>query len=75
MHPVEVLVNMNVAIPELIPVAMPPEVMLATAGFVDDHVPPEDGISVVVFPIHIGLGPVMLTTGLDKTVMALLSVA
>ena len=73
-HPFDELVKIKVEIPEVIPVTMPPALTEATPGFVDVHVPPTEGLSVVVFPIQIGLGPVTLTTGLDSTVTALLRV-
>jgi hypothetical protein len=54
-------------------VIKPVFVILATAGLVLDHVPPEDGVICVVVPIQIGLGPVKSMAGLGFTVMGVVA--
>jgi hypothetical protein len=69
-HPVEVKVNLNVAVPGDIPVTAPEWLTTATSGFIDAHVPPVVGERFVVPPIQIAWVPVTSTTGLGNTVSA-----
>ena len=48
---------------------IPPLVIVAMLILVLVQLPPEIGVIVVVFPMHIGLFPVMVTTGLALTVI------
>jgi len=50
-------------------VTIPPLVMVATELFVLVHMPPDEGVKVVVLPMHIGLFPVMIAIGLSLTVI------
>jgi hypothetical protein len=68
-HPVELLVKVNVALPAVLPVTIPPLVTVATALLLLLQVPPIDGESVVVASTHIGFGPVIETVGLSFTVI------
>ena len=72
-QPVDVLVNMKVAVPAETPVTTPAFETVATLGFVLTHVPPLDGESVVVAPSQILVEPVMLTIGAALTVTALVA--
>ena len=69
-QPVEVRVNTKLAVPALTPVTTPPLVTVATALLVLDHVPPEEGESVVIPPIQIKLAPVTPMVGLPLIVTA-----
>jgi hypothetical protein len=52
LHPVMVLVNVNVTLPAPTGVANPPFVTVATLVLLLVHVPPVPGANVIVFPIH-----------------------
>jgi uncharacterized protein (DUF362 family) len=67
-HNVVLLVNVNVAVPPLTPVTTPAFVTVATVALLLTHVPPVEGLSVVVEPSHIVLAPVILTLGFTFTV-------
>jgi uncharacterized protein (DUF362 family) len=67
-HNVVLFVNVNVTVPPLTPVTTPPLVTVATAVLLLDHVPPVEGLKVVVEPTHIVLAPVILTVGFALTV-------
>jgi hypothetical protein len=69
LHPVAKSVNKNFAVPELTPVTIPSFVTDATEGLLLDQVPPVEGLSEVVAPIHICDGPNMDTKGFGKTVI------
>jgi hypothetical protein len=62
------LVNVNVTVPPLTPVTIPPLVTVATIVLLLAHVPPVVGFSVVVDPSQIVLPPVILTVGFALTV-------
>jgi len=54
LQPVDVLVNVNVTVPNDTAVTTPVvELMLATAGALLTHVPPVLGVRFIVLPIHI----------------------
>lgn len=61
-------VNVNIAVPCATPVITPALVILATDGWLDAQTPPVVGVTVVVPPIQIGLGPVKTTVGLGLMV-------
>ena len=63
LHPVVVLVKINVAVPPETPVTTPAFETVATALLLLAQVPPVVGERVVVEPTHIGFDPVMLTVG------------
>jgi len=66
-QPVVVFVKVNVTLPAVSPVINPALVMVATAGLLLTHVPPEPGLAVIVEPIHnVAVGK--LTTGRAFTV-------
>ena len=67
-HPLEVCVNVNVTLPEAIPVTTPVLVTVAMVELEEDHVPPVEGDKVVVLPAQMVVGPVTDTTGLPFTV-------
>ena len=69
-HPVEEFVNKNVAEPPLTPVTRPVLLTVATAGLLLVHVPPLEGLNVVVAPAQMVEFPVIETVGLGFTVMA-----
>ena len=69
LHPVDVCVKVNVAVPAETPVTTPASVTVATAGVLLTHVPPLVGDNVVVPPAHMDADPVMFTTGRAFTVM------
>jgi hypothetical protein len=56
-------VKVNVTTPAETPVTTPPSVMVAIPGALLAHVPPEEGVNVVVPPIQMPVGPVMVTVG------------
>jgi hypothetical protein len=62
-HPVAVLVNVNVALPAANPVTTPPFVTVATDALLLVHVPPVVGLNVVVDPMHMLFAPVIVTAG------------
>jgi hypothetical protein len=66
------LVKVNVTIPSATPVTTPLLVTVAIAGLELVQVPPVDGDSCVVPPIHTLSGPVILTVGLG--IMAILTI-
>lgn len=66
-QPVDVCVQVNVAVPAVIPVTTPALFTVATAGFEDCHVPPVAGVTVVVEVTHIALA-VNPTVGVGVTV-------
>lgn len=66
-HPVDVCVQVKVAVPAAIPVTTPALVTVATAGFEDCQVPPVAGVTVVVERTHIEL-VVNVTVGVGVTV-------
>lgn len=57
------LVNVNVAEPFDKPVTTPLLFTLATVGLLLTHVPPAEGLNVVVSPTQMEAGPVMATVG------------
>ena len=59
-HPVEISVNTNLAVPFDTPVTIPALLTTATDGFVLDHIPPVAGDKVVVAPGHIDVEPVTM---------------
>jgi hypothetical protein len=63
LQPVLSDVYVNVEVPALNPVTNPASVTEAIAGLLLIHVPPVEGIKVVVLPTFIVLFPVMLTVG------------
>ncbi len=67
LHPVAVLVKVNVTAPAETPVINPAFVMVATPGALLIHVPPALGLAVIVAPIHKEAEGV-LTTGSAFTV-------
>ena len=69
-HPVDVLVKLNVAVPAVMPVTKPLLVTVAIAELELDQVPPVVGDNVVVLPVQTWLAPVMETVGLALTVTA-----
>ncbi len=69
-QPLEVCVNVKVAMPLDKPVTKPELSTPATAGLLDVHMPPLDGVRFVVVPIHRLLLPVIETVGLVETVTA-----
>ena len=52
-QPVFVSVQVNLAVPAVKPVTTPELLTVATAGLLDDHVPPIEGVKVVVVKIQI----------------------
>ena len=68
---VDVSVNTNLPVPAETPVTTPPLVTVAIAGNTETHVPPVDGIKVVVEPIQTAEVPLMATVGGGLTVIAL----
>lgn len=70
-HPVVLLVKEKVAEPIPTPVTKPALFTVATAGLLLTHVPPEEGLSVVVLPICMSELPVMETSGSALTVKVL----
>lgn len=62
LHPVDVSVKVNVALPAAIPVTTPPFVTVAMALSLLAHVPPVVGDNVILLPTHTAAGA--LTTGL-----------
>jgi hypothetical protein len=68
-QPVLVSVKVNVAVPPATPVTTPASVTVAKVLLLLAHVPPVVGDSVVVFPSHIVLAPVILTIGFELTVI------
>ena len=62
-------------VPAAIAVTTPALFTVATAVLLLVHVPPEDGESVVLSPIHITVEPVKDTVGLGFTVTVLVAVA
>lgn len=73
-HPVEVWVNVNVAVPPDIPVTTPPLVTVATAALLLVHVPPVFGSKDVVLPTQIVDEPATFTVGLAFTPMVVKAV-
>lgn len=67
-HPVDESVNVKDAAPELTPVIIPPDVIVATAGLLLTQTPPEFGVILVVDPIQILLSPNPLIAGGPLTV-------
>jgi hypothetical protein len=72
-QPVLPLVNVNVALPPLIPVTKPLFVTDATLVLLLVHVPPVLGLNVVVPPIHIFLVPDTKAIGFAFTVTTLVA--
>ena len=70
MHPVDVCVKVNVALPGEIPVTKPPLVTVAIEALLLDQVPPVVGDKVVVEASQIVLAPVILTVGFETIVTA-----
>lgn len=68
-QPLDDCVKIKVAMPVEIPVTKPVLVTEATDGLVLDHIPPVDGVRVLVLPIQRLEAPVMDTTGLAVTLM------
>lgn len=68
---VEVSVKTNLPVPADTPVTTPPLVTVAIAGNTETHVPPVDGIRVVVEPIQTAEVPLIATVGGGLTVTAL----
>jgi len=66
---VDPCVNVKVAEPDATPVTVPSLVTLAMPGFELTHVPPVEGLSVVVVPLQIAVPPVTLATGSALTVI------
>jgi len=66
-QPVDVSVQVKVAVPAAIPVTRPALVTVATALLEDCHVPPVEGVTVVVESSHIALD-VNVTVGVGVTV-------
>jgi len=62
MQPVVVLVKVNVTVPAVSPVINPALSIVATAGLLLTHVPPVEGLAVMVAPAHI-VAEGVLTTG------------
>jgi hypothetical protein len=67
-HPVVLLVNVNVAVPTETPVTTPLFDTVAIAGLLLVHVPPVVGDNLVGPPMHMVVLPVMATVGLAMTV-------
>jgi len=63
LHPVDVMVNVNVAVPAEIPVTIPPLVTEATEELLLTQVPPDEGDNVAVLLLHIDDPPIILTGG------------
>lgn len=72
-HPVVVLVNVKLAVPEDTPVTIPLLVMDAMAGALDAQVPPVVGESEVVEPAQMVEAPTIVATGLGLTEIKLLA--
>lgn len=68
-HPVVVLVKINLAVPAETPVIKPALLMVATAISVLCHVPPVVGEILVVLPTQILLGPFKTVIGFGATVI------
>lgn len=68
-QPVIEFINVNVTVPDAIPVTTPALVTVAMAGLLLVQLPPEAGDRVVVDPTQMLLAPVILTTGKAFTVM------
>ena len=62
-HPVSELVNVNVAEPASIAVIIPELLIVATAVSELAHIPPDEGVMVVVSPIHKSLSSNPLIVG------------
>ena len=70
-QPEILLVKVNVAEPEAIPVITPELVMVATAGLELVHVPPLLGVTVAFLPAHIAPMLGLLTDGTSLTTRAI----
>lgn len=70
LHEVTASVNTNLPVPGETPVTRPPPVTVAMAGNDAAHVPPVDGINVVVEPIQTAGVPLMAADGFGFTVTA-----
>jgi hypothetical protein len=75
LHPVDVSVNVKVALPVAIPVTTPALVIVATEGLLLIHVPPVLGESVIVLPTQTEDGADTLGFGFTLTVAVPLTVA
>lgn len=62
-HPIRLSVKIKVVVPALNAVTIPLLLIVATAGFVEVHVPPEEGKNEVVWPIQRVDNPVRLISG------------
>lgn len=71
LHPVEVWVKVNVAVPALAPVTTPALVTVAIEALLLTQVPPVVGVNIVVKPTHTELAPLILIDGLATMVIAL----
>ena len=68
LQPVAVEVKVKVTVPAEIPVTNPALLIVATAGALLTHVPPTDGLAVIVAPTH-KVADGVLTTGSGLTVI------
>jgi hypothetical protein len=68
-HPLESSVKVKVTFPDEIPVTNPLLDITAIAGFELAHVPPVEGIKLVVAPTHMDALPVSETVGFPFTVI------
>lgn len=61
-------VNVNVAVPALIPVTIPVLLIVATLVLLLVHTPPDDGVKLVVAPSQMATVPVIVATGFACTI-------
>jgi hypothetical protein len=74
-HPVELSVNLKVTFPGLIANICPLLLIVATAGLLLVHTPPEVGVILDELPIHSDVDPMTAIVGLGLTVSGVVVIA